>query len=152
LARAAEIPVRSRVLRDEPLRALALVCAECGPWNVVTLADSFTGNTHLLRRLLNEVADATGVVVVGPKARRTRGAVVVALEEVERLPAMLRTAERLVSQSDGIVLLLIGRDEESLHWMEGEVRLAIGANDSVRIRQAEIARGAVAVIAEALRR
>jgi hypothetical protein len=152
LARAAEIPLRSRVIRDEPLRALALVCAECGPWNVVALADAFTGNAHTLRRLLNEVADATGVVVVGPKARRTRGAVVVALEELEHLPAMLRTAERLVGEGDEIVLLLIGTDEEGLHWMEGEVRLAIGANDLVRIRQAEIARGAASVIAEALRR
>ena len=43
LARLAEVPLRSRVVRDEPLRALSIACAETGPWNVVALAEPFAG-------------------------------------------------------------------------------------------------------------
>ena len=39
LARQAEVPLRSRVVRDEPLRAISVACAETGPWNVVVLAE-----------------------------------------------------------------------------------------------------------------
>ena len=41
LAAAAQIPIHERVIRDEPLRALAITCADCGPWNVVVLAEPF---------------------------------------------------------------------------------------------------------------
>ena len=37
MARAAEVPVRWRVMRAEPAEAVAQACAECGPWNVVAL-------------------------------------------------------------------------------------------------------------------
>ena len=39
LARQADVPLRSRVVRDEPLRAISVACAETGPWNVVALAE-----------------------------------------------------------------------------------------------------------------
>ena len=45
LARKAEVPLRCRVVRDEPLRALSIACAETGPWNVVALAEPFTAAT-----------------------------------------------------------------------------------------------------------
>ena len=44
LARRGEVPLRSRVMRDEPLRALSIACAESGPWNVVALAEPFDGS------------------------------------------------------------------------------------------------------------
>ncbi len=40
-ARRASIPCRTRVVRDDPLRAVANACAENGPWNVVTLGEPF---------------------------------------------------------------------------------------------------------------
>jgi hypothetical protein len=154
LARRAEVPLRSRVVRDEPLRALAVACAQSGPWNVVALAEPFTGgNCGSLKQLLLEVPGTTGLIMVGPKSRRLSGRVVVAVEDTERLPGMLRAATRLAA-IDGteIVLLLIGRDQEQLHRMEGEARLVVEAREDVRIEQAAVARGECAVIAEALRR
>ena len=53
LARRAEVPLRSRVVRDEPLRALSIACAETGPWNVVALAEPFSGGAK--RRPLHAV-------------------------------------------------------------------------------------------------
>lgn len=154
LARLADVPLRSRVVRDEPLRAISIACAERGPWNVVALAEPFaSGNGNLLRQLLVEISGTTGLVTVGPKAQRVSGPPIVVVEDRQRLPAMLRTAERLAAL-DGreIVLLLVAGDEEGLAELDGQARLFVGAREDVRIQSAEVARGEAAVIAEALRR
>ena len=154
LARLAEVPLRSRVVRDEPLRALAIACAESGPWNVVALAEPFAGgNIGLLRQLLVEVSGTTGLVMVGPKARRVTGPAVIAVEDADRLPSLLRAAERLTALDGAhIVLLLMAPDEEGLDRMDGQVRLVVEAREDVRIETAAAARGDAAVAAEALRR
>jgi len=153
LARRAEVPLRSRVVRDEPLRALSVACAESGPWNVVALTEPFAaGNGSLLKQLLLEISGATGLVMVGPKARRVTGPTIVAVEDVERIPALLRAAERLAALDGAlIVLLLIAPDEERLARMEGQTRLVVEAREDVRIYTAAVARGEAAVVAEALR-
>lgn len=154
VARKAEVPLRCRVVRDEPLRALSIACTETGPWNVVALGEPFTGgNSLLLKQLLSEVSGSTGLVTVGPKARRVTGPVVVAVEDTGQLPDLLRTAERLAALDGAeIVLLLIAPDEEQLYRMDGEARLVVEAREDVRIQSAAVARGEAAVIAEALRR
>jgi len=153
LARKAEVPLRCRVVRDEPLRALTVACAETGPWNLVALGEPFTaGNGAMLKQLLAEVAGSTGLITVGPKAQRVTGPVVVAVEDTAHLPDMLRTAERLAALDGAeIVLLLIAPDEEGLAQMDGEARLVIEAREGVRIQSAAVAHGAPAVIAETLR-
>jgi hypothetical protein len=153
LARRAEVPLRTRVVCDEPLRALSVACAERGPWNVVALAEPFAGNGVLLRQLLLEVAGTTGLVVVGPKAQRVEGFPVAVVEDIQRLPDMLRTAERLAAL-DGtqVVLLLVASDAERLHSMDGEARLVLEGREDVRIETAAATHGAAVVIAEALRR
>lgn len=154
LARAAEIPIRQRIVRDDPITALAATCAECGPWNVVALAEPFgVASSATLRLVFESVTDATGLVIVGPQARRTSGPVIVAVEEVDRLPSMVRAAERLASVTGGsLVILLIAEDEERLHWMEGQARLLLGERTDAQILRAESTRGAAEVVAEALRR
>ncbi|MBX9589801.1 MAG: hypothetical protein K2X43_10875 [Hyphomonadaceae bacterium] len=153
LARKAEVPLRCRVVRDEPLRALSIACAETGPWNVVALGEPFTGaNGMLLKQLLLEVSGSTGLVTVGPKAQRVTGPVVVAIEDTAHLPDLLRTAERLAALDGAeIIVLLIAPDEDQLYRMDGEARLVIEAREGVRILSAAVARGEAAVIAETLR-
>ena len=154
LARAAEVPIRHRIVRDDPIDALATTCAECGPWNVVALGEPFgIASCETLRQLFEAVVDATGVVVVGPHARRTSGPVIVAAEDIDRLPSMVRAAERLASVTGGsLVVLLIADDEERLHWMEAQARLLLGERIDAQIVRAEVARGATEVVAEELRR
>jgi hypothetical protein len=153
LARRAEVPLRSRVVRDEPLRALSVACAESGPWNVVALTEPFAaGNGSLLKQLLLEISGATGLVMVGPKARRVTGPAIVAVEDVERIPALLRAAERLAALDGALILLLlIALDEERLARMDGQARLVVEDREDVRIYTAAVARGEAAVVAEALR-
>ena len=152
LARKAEVPLRCRIVRDEPLRALSIACAETGPWNVVALGEPFTGNGMTLKQLITEVSGSTGLVTVGPKALRVTGPVVVAVEDTAQLPDLLRAAERLAFLDDAeIVLLLIASDDEQLDQMDGEARLVIEAREGIRIQSAAVARGEAAVIAETLR-
>jgi hypothetical protein len=154
LARKAEVPLRCRVVRDEPLRALSIACAETGPWNVVALSEPFAaGDGLLLRQLLGEVSGTTALIAVGPKARRVTGPVVIALEDTQHLPDMLRAAERIAALDEaGIVLLLVASDEEQLEHMDGEARLVVEAREDVRIQSAAVARGEAAAVAETLRR
>ncbi|MGE0849223.1 MAG: hypothetical protein AB7O44_06305 [Hyphomicrobiaceae bacterium] len=154
MARRAEVPLRSRVVRDEPLRALSIACAESGPWNVVALAEPFApGNGSLLRQLIMEISGTTGLVMVGPKARRITGPVVAAVEDAQRIPVLLRAAERLAALDGApIVLLLIAPDEERLAQIESHARLVVAEREDVRIELAAVAHGETAVAAEALRR
>jgi hypothetical protein len=154
LARAAEVPIRQRVVRDDPVAALAATCAECGPWNVIALAEPFSAMSgESLRRLFESVTDATGLVVVGPKARRTTGPVIVAVEEIERLPSMLRAGDRLAAVTGGtIVVLPIADDDERVRWMEAQARLLLKDRIDVQVITAGSARGAAEVVAETLRR
>ena len=140
------------MVRDEPVRALSIACAETGPWNVVALGEPFTGNGAMLKQLIADVSGSTGLITVGPKAQRVTGPVVVAVENTAQLPDLLRTAERLAALDGAeIVLLLVAPDEDALYQMDGEARLVVEAREGVRIQSAAIARGATAVIAETLR-
>jgi hypothetical protein len=154
LARAAQVPLRCRVVRDEPLRALTMACAEVGPWNVVALGEPFGADyAATLKQMLAEVSGTTGIVTVGPRARRVAGPVIAAVEETAELPDMLRLAERLAAV-DGAeaVLLLVAASEAELAQMEGEARLVLEDREGVRIEPVAVARGAAAAVAERLRR
>ena len=153
-ARAMEVPFRARVVRAEPISALAAACAENGPWNLVAIADPFTSPVcPSVKRLFEMVADTTGLLIVGPRARRLNGPIVVGLEEAEHLPAMLAAAQRLAAV-DGkeIDVILMADDEHRLAELEPSVRLVLAGRDEARIVGSEIARGSLAVIAERLRR
>jgi hypothetical protein len=154
LAREAQVPLRCRVVRDEPLRALTMACAEVGPWNVVALGEPSGADwSATLKQMLAEVSGTTGIVTVGPCARRVAGPVIVAVEETADLPDMLRLAERLAAvEGAEVVLLLVAASEGELAQMEGEARLVVEDREGVRIEPVAVARGAVAAMAETLRR
>src|SRR5262245_51288591 len=154
MARAAQVPLRCRVVRDDPLRALTVACAEVGPWNVVALGEPFgAGYSATLKQMLAEVSGTTGIVTVGPRARRLTGPVIAAVEDIAELPDMLRVAERLAAVDGAeVVLLLVAGGQGELTQMEGEARLVVEDRKGVRIEPAAVARGATAAMAETLRR
>lgn len=153
VAARAGVKVRERLVRDEPVRAVARTCAELGPWNVVALAEPFTaGHSSAIRQLFDTVHGATGIVIAGPKADRMTGPILVAIEEIDRLPPMLRAAERLAAVSRAEIRLLIVHDEpREIQWMEDQARLVLGELSRVRLEPTRPARGS-AEIAERLRR
>jgi hypothetical protein len=154
LAKEADVPLRCRVVRDEPLRALTIACAEVGPWNVVALGEPFAAGTGVtLKQMLAEVSGTTGIVTVGPRAQRVSGPVIVAVEDTAELPDMLRTAERVAAVDEAqVVLLLVAGSQDELERMDGEARLVVEDREGVRIEWGPVAPGATAAIAETLRR
>jgi hypothetical protein len=153
-ARAADVPMRRRIVCDDPVAALASACAENGPWNVVAFADPFVpGDGHALRHIFDSVTATTGLVVVGPQAKRSEGPVVAVIEDMGHLEPMVRSAMRLLrEEGEVITLLLIADDEYKGHWMEAQARLVLGDTPAIRIRLGADTRGSGAVIAEDLRR
>ena len=153
-ARRFEVPARTRIVRDEPLRALAITCAESGPWNVVTLAEPFSErDANELSDLFHAVAGTTGFVLAGPKARHTKGDVVAIVEDAERVPPMLRAAERIAAATGGAPRLLLMDDSaERLQWMEGQVRLALVQRPGFDLEAIDMSRRTIASVAEILRR
>jgi hypothetical protein len=155
MARLAEVPSRSTIVRDEPLQAMARACRERGPWNVIALADgTIPASGAAIRQLFERVADTTGVVFAGPRARTKRGPVVIALEDAAQLEAMLRAARRLApaESEERVVVLLIADDEAGLAELEGQVRLALAQGADFTIARAAPAHGSPLGPAEALRR
>ena len=136
LAQAADIPLHARVVRDEPVQAMAKSCAECGETSLVALAEPVRASTAAdIKRVFDDAAGVQGVVLVGPRARSTDGPVVAALEDVSHLSQITRAAERLLTVSSGgsLVLALAGRSEAETAEMEGQVRLALAADEAVSI-------------------
>ncbi len=160
LAQRAEIPLRATVIRDEPVTAVARACAECGPWNVVALAEPISAaSPAMLHRLFASVVETTGVVVVGPNAKRTSGPVIAAVEDIAHLEPMLRTAERLMavtgSESLGtetLLLLLVGARDDDTMEMEGQARLVLGDKPLATITRVNVPQGAAIDLAERMRR
>lgn len=153
-AKAADVPMRRRIVCDDPVAALATACAENGPWNVVALADPFMpGDGEALRLIFDNVTATTGLVIVGPQAKRSEGPVVAVIEDMGHLEPMVRSALRLLrEEGEEITVLLIADDAYKGHWMEAQARLALGDTPAVRIRLGADPRGSGVVIAEDLRR
>jgi hypothetical protein len=154
LAETAEVPLRHRVVRGEPVHAVAAACRECGPWNVVALAEPIgPGSAEVLGRLAEEVADATGILVVGPRSRRVGGPIVAVVEDEVSLAPLLQSAERLrLAPEEVITVLLVGDDADTLGWIEAQARLAVAGRSDVRLVNAPNPHGTAGVAAEAVRR
>jgi nucleotide-binding universal stress UspA family protein len=156
VAKRSETRMWARSVRDDPINALARVCAEAGPWNVIVMGEAFgPRDGRVLGEILGAVRDATGLCTVGPRTRRTSGPIVVAVEDPERMLGMMRTAERLAgngARRGDIIALLVGDNPERLHWLEGQARLLLSQGHSAEIVIARAAYGEPASVAEAIRR
>lgn len=155
LAASAEVPLNVSVVRSEPISALASACAARGPWNVIALAEPMrTLDCEHLGRILASVPDTTGLIVVGPKARRSSGRIVGVVEDIGELDGVLKTARRLLAVSGEVraTLLLVADSDDEAQTMDDQVRLAIGPDDEVEVLRARIEPNEPAVAAELIRR
>ena len=171
-ARAVEVPCRRRVVRGDAVRELALACAERGPWNVVALAEPFTSpDCPSPRQLFDGVIGTTGLLLVGPRARPSKRAaggdaprpIVLALEDIDRLPVLLAVAERLTKvQKATTIVCLVASDATMLAELEAQTRLLLaernrgdgssGKTSDIEIMPAMAPRGSPGCVAEILRR
>ena len=155
LARHAEVPLQVTVVRNEPVAALAQACARRGPWNVVALADPLAAaRSGVLDRVFASVPDTTGLIVVGPMAKRSDGRMVAIVEDIADFDAVVRTARRLHAETmnDRLTLLLVSDSDEEAQRMDEQARLAIGADETIEIVRARVEPNAPGVAAELIRR
>lgn len=155
LARLSEVPSRVTIVRDDPVNALAAACKSCGPWNVIAFSDGvLPASGAVLRQLFEHVADTTGVVLTGPKARTTQGPVIVAIEDTVHLEPMVRAARRIADpeRGDRIRVLVLADDEPRLTELEGQVRLALARESDIDVVKGAPVHGSPQAAAEALRR
>lgn len=156
LARLAEVPLHVTVVRSEPIAALAHACAARGPWNVVALAEPLTAkNGATLGRLFASVPGTTGLIVVGPAAKRCQGRMVAIVEDIADFEPVLRTARRLNAE-DGdaarITLLLVAESLDDARIMDEHVRLTIGDDETIEIVVARVEPNEPGVAAELIRK
>jgi hypothetical protein len=165
-ARSAAVRAQARVVRAEPVAALAQACAENGPWNVVTVGSPVRRERkgHADRRparsrdvgvaeLFAAIHATTGIVVAGPAARRTTGPVIAVVEEIERLVPMMRAAERIASATGGDARLwLLVHDQGQQDWMEGQIRLALASYPGLKLEVIDMACHATGDVAAMMRR
>ncbi|MDX2159095.1 MAG: hypothetical protein SFW09_21530 [Hyphomicrobiaceae bacterium] len=155
LAQAADVPLQSTVVRNEPMAALAEACSSRGPWNVVALAEPLSpADGSLLRRLFASVPGTTGLIVVGPTAKRATGRVVGVVEDIDYFEAVLRTARRLFEASDGarFTLLLVAESNAEAELMDEQARLVIGEDETIEIVRARVQANSPAMVAELIRK
>lgn len=145
-ARAAEVKALTRVMRAAPAQALAEVCAEKGPWNVVAVGvpvRNGTGTGHLgagLAEVFEAVHATTGVVVAGTKATRAVGPVIAVVEELDRAVPMMRAAQRIATATGGDARLwLLEQSQTRQEWLEGQIRLALGAASRLKLEVLDMA-------------
>lgn len=157
-AHAADVVAHARVMRADPVGALARACTENGPWNVVTVGAPVRGGDGAglggpgFAELFDAVQATTGIVVAGTHARRTAGPVIAVVEDLERLAPMMRAAERIARATGGDARLwLLDQPHGHPDWTEGQIRLALGADPAVALEVVDMTRHTVGDVAGMMR-
>jgi hypothetical protein len=131
------VKVRHALASGDAVDRVAEMCIARGPWNIVALTrvPAFAGHS-VISGLLANVSGATGFLLCCEKPRAETSRIVVIVEDAERLPAMLRAAERLLEQ-DGAIHLVIGADTAADYAdIEAQARLAVTDAKAVKFANA----------------
>jgi len=123
-SRAHKVKVRHALAQGDAVDRISEMCLMRGPWNIVALTGTpAVGGQSLINSLLANVSGATGFLLCGEARANRKTGVVVIVEDGERLPSMLRAAERL-SQPGAAIHLVIGAETSADHSeLEHQARL-----------------------------
>jgi hypothetical protein len=154
ISRRTAVPVRFSIMRDEPVQAVAAVCASCQGAHLVALAGPWSvGEESRLHELMTTVPGLAGVVLVSDRRQRTSGPVIAVVEDAPTLPRLLDAAHRLAAALNEPVLVLLAADDRGqVRGLETMAARLAKVDPAIRIAAIDAAHGEPAVIAEALRR
>lgn len=126
------VNIRHLNAHGDAIDRISEMCAANGPWNIVALARMpALGGHSVIGSLLANVSGATAFLLCGDKPADEIARVVVIVEDEERLPSMLRAAERL-SGASGVICIVIGAETSAEHAeIEAQARLMAGSADRV---------------------
>ncbi len=131
------VKVRHSEAIGDAVDRIAEMCLARGPWNIVALArvPAFGGHA-LISTMLANVGGATGFLLCGEPRAAAGSRVVVIVEDADRLPSMLRAAERLSGPS-GSIRIVIGAETASEHAdLEAQARLLTAGTKGVAFEKA----------------
>ena len=150
-ANAASVPIRHSVRNGHAIDRLAEMCASNGPWNIITLSSVPTsGLGPVISDILANISGATGVIVTGRKSRKQSGRVAIVAEDAERLPSMLRAAERLRSSHSPIHVLIAAETKPAYAELDAQARLLVGNRPDVIFETTGPSRGVDGALDECL--
>lgn len=111
--------------RGDAIDNLAELCLSRGPWNIVAVSRPPSPELPaLISAILANVSGATGVAVAGRAGADLSNDVAIILEDSDRMPSMLRAAERLVPAAHGRIQILIAAETAAQHHeIDGQARL-----------------------------
>ncbi len=119
-----EVPVAHSTATGDAIDRLAEMCTSRGPWNVVALSRAHSSNTAtLISDIFANVSGATGVLIGSRRTRGWMGRVAVVAEDDERLPSMLRAAERIAGSVGSTHLIVAAPTQAAHHELESLARL-----------------------------
>jgi hypothetical protein len=118
------VKVRHAFSSGDAVDRIAEMCLARGPWNIVALVRMpAVGGHSVIGSLLANVSGATGFLLSGEHPVPKSAPIVVIVEDADRLPSMLRAAERL-SGGQSAVHVVIGAETTAEHAeLEEQVRL-----------------------------
>jgi hypothetical protein len=138
---ARKVKVRHALAHGDAVDRISEMCLARGPWNIVALVRMpALGGHSVIGSLLANVGGATGFLLCSERpvdANVSENArVVVIVEDGDRLPSMLRAAERL-SAPDGAIHIVIGAETVDEHAeLEGQARLLASDSSTIVFEEA----------------
>ena len=126
------VPCHHTITAGNAIDQLTGLCLMAGPWNVIAMSQEPTAATAAtISAIMANVSGATGVVVAGRAQKRSAGPIAVVVEDAQRLPSMIRAAERLRPKGAQIHVFLAAETIGHLAELESHVRLSMGHRGAV---------------------
>ena len=124
LAKQAGVAVTHTSAPGDPIDLLAELCLVRGPWNMVALGRLPGGElAPAVSAILANVSGATGVICAGQRDAPASDDVAVIVEDMDRMPSMLRAAERLAMASGQIHVAIAAETAGAYREIEAQLRL-----------------------------
>lgn len=116
--------------RGDAIDRLAELCLTRGPWNIIAVSRPPSPELPgLISSILANVSGATGVVVAGRERGTLSNDIAIVLEDSDRMPSMLRAAERLLPNGGRIQILIAAETAAQHHEIDGMARLLAAGNE-----------------------
>lgn len=118
------IACRHALVDGDAFDRLAEMCQARGPWNIVGLTQApSAGLGHIVSTVLANVSGATGVIAAPAAVDTARTSICVVIEDMDRMPSMLRAAERLRRGAGEVRVLIAEQTRIAYDELETAVRL-----------------------------
>lgn len=131
IARTFGVSCRHASATGDPVDTLSTLCTERGPWNIIALTARPSQQTAAtIANLFANVSGVTAVLAGGIDGDTQDGPVAVIAEDGERVPSMLRAADRLTGITRKTHIFIAATSPSARANLDGDVRLLAAGHAS----------------------